>query len=126
MGIGEQIRKRRIQLGWSQQKLAEKMGYTSKSTITRIEKGYNDVSQSNVAKFAKVMDTTIGYLMGWSNEESKLSKPIITDNSNPAAKVFSSRFDSLSDNHQQQVLEYIDFLSAQEQKNDVARIIPKI
>lgn len=126
MGIGEQIRKRRIQLGWSQQKLAEKMGYTSKSTITRIEKGYNDVSQSNVAKFAKVMDTTIGYLMGWNNEESNLSKPIITDDSNPAAKVFSSRFDSLSDNHQQQVLEYIDFLSAQEQKNDVARIIPKI
>ena len=126
MGIGEQIRKRRIQLGWSQQKLAEKMGYTSKSTITRIEKGYNDVSQSNVAKFAKVMDTSIGYLMGWNNEESKLSKPIIADDSNPAAKVFSSRFDSLSDNHQQQVLEYIDFLSAQEQKNDVARIIPKI
>jgi transcriptional regulator with XRE-family HTH domain len=65
MTIGEKIKNRRIELGWSQQTLATKMGYTNKSTITRIEKGYNDVSQKNIAKSA---DTLI--LLGLSDSDS--------------------------------------------------------
>lgn len=65
MTIGEKIKKRRIALGWSQQKLADEMGYTSKSTITRIEKGNNDVAQKNIAKFASVLGVSIAYLMDW-------------------------------------------------------------
>lgn len=68
MTIGEKIKNRRIELGWSQQTLATKMGYTNKSTITRIEKGYNDVSQKNIAKFADVLGVSIAYLMDWDEE----------------------------------------------------------
>lgn len=73
MDIGEKIKKRRLELGWSQQTLADKMGYTSKSTITRIEKGINDVSQRNIAKFSEVLGVSIAYLMDW-DERSSLTK----------------------------------------------------
>lgn len=68
MTIGERIKQRRLELGWSQQKLADMMGYTSKSTITKIEKGNNDVAQRNIAKFADVLGVSIAYLMDWDEE----------------------------------------------------------
>ena len=73
MEIGKKIRDRRIELGWSQQTLAEKMGYTNKSTITRIELGYNDVSQKNIAKFAEVLGVSIAYLMDWDEDTTEES-----------------------------------------------------
>lgn len=63
--FGERIRLRRIQLGMTQEELAERMGYKTKSSINKIEKGVSDVPQSTVVKFADVMNTTPSYLMGW-------------------------------------------------------------
>lgn len=67
MGIGDKIKARRLEMGMSQQELAEAMGYTSKSTINKIELGKNDVTQSKVIKFANVLKTTPGYLMDWDD-----------------------------------------------------------
>ena len=74
MNIGERIKQRRLELGWSQQKLADKMGYTSKSTITKIEKGNNDVAQRNIAKFADVLGVSIAYLMDWDEASTDYAK----------------------------------------------------
>lgn len=68
MGIGDKIKQRRLELGMSQQELAEAMGYTSKSTINKIELGKNDITQSKVVKFAKILHTTPAFLMNWENE----------------------------------------------------------
>ena len=40
--------------------------YKSKTTIAKIENGTNDIVQSKVTEFAKVLDTTPAYLMGWT------------------------------------------------------------
>ena len=69
MNIGERIKNRREELGLSQDELAKKMGYTSRSTINKVEKGINDVTQTNVVKYAKALDTTVAYLMGWDESE---------------------------------------------------------
>jgi transcriptional regulator with XRE-family HTH domain len=66
--VGENIFLMRKQLGWTQEELAKKMGYKSKSTINKIELGINDISQSKVIKFAEVLGTTPAYLMGWEEE----------------------------------------------------------
>lgn len=63
--LGERIRQRREELGMTQTELAERMGYKSRSSINKIENGTNDIVQSKVEKFAKVLDTSIGFLMGW-------------------------------------------------------------
>ena len=58
MSVGENIRKRRIELRMSQQELAEAMGYKTRSTIAKIESGENDVSHKKLQKFAAILDTT--------------------------------------------------------------------
>ena len=41
--LSSRIRQRREQLGLSQEELAARMGYRSKSSITKLEKGINDL-----------------------------------------------------------------------------------
>ena len=50
----------------TQEELASRLGYKSKTTIAKIENGTNDIVQSRVTEFAKVLDTTPAYLMGWT------------------------------------------------------------
>ena len=62
--IYSRIRKRREEIGLSQEELAIRMGYKSKSSINKIEMGVNDIPQSKVFAFAKALGTTTAYLMG--------------------------------------------------------------
>ena len=74
MGIGGRIKKRREELGYTQEQLAEKMGYKSKSTINKIEAGINDITQSKITAFAEALKTTPSYLMGWKEEKEDPKK----------------------------------------------------
>lgn len=69
MNIGDRIKARRVQLGLSQEELAARLGYKSRSTINKIELGVNDITQSKVSAIAKALDTTSAYLMGWDEEK---------------------------------------------------------
>jgi transcriptional regulator with XRE-family HTH domain len=71
MNIGEKIKQRRTQLGWSQRDLAYKMGYTNNSTIVKIEQGKVDVSQTKIVQFSEVLGVSIAYLMDWEEEQKK-------------------------------------------------------
>lgn len=71
MTIGKQIKARREQLGLTQEDLAKKMGYKSKTTINKIEMGINEVTTSNAAKFAKALGMTIPEIMGWEDDKAK-------------------------------------------------------
>ena len=75
--IGRNISRIRKNLGITQEELAKMMGYKSKSTINKIELGVNDIPQSKIVQFAKVLGTTPAELMGWS-EEKKIS-PTVTE-----------------------------------------------
>ena len=41
--LSRRILQRRLELGLSQEELAQRMGYRSKSSITKLEKGVNDI-----------------------------------------------------------------------------------
>ena len=71
MSIGNNIKRKREELGYTQEELAQKMGYKSKSTINKIELGKNDVPQRKIMQFAKVLNTTVEYLMSWDEEKTK-------------------------------------------------------
>lgn len=62
--IYQRIKTRREELGLTQEELAARMGYKSKSSINKIEMGKNDIPQSKVIAFAKALETTTAYLMG--------------------------------------------------------------
>lgn len=65
------IRSRREELGISQDELAKRVGYKSRSSINKIEMGKNDITQSKIAEIAAALDTTPEYLMGWQASVSK-------------------------------------------------------
>lgn len=69
MTIGEKIAKRRKELDLTQEQLAKKLGYKSKSTINKIELGINDMTQSRVVSFAEALNVSVAYLMGWDDEQ---------------------------------------------------------
>lgn len=66
--LGARIRQRREELGYSQSYLASLLDYSDRSTIAKIEKGVNDVVQSKIVAFARALETTPGYLMGWTDD----------------------------------------------------------
>ena len=74
MAVGSNIKKRRFELGMSQQELADALGYRSRSTIAKIESGENDVSHKKLQKFAEVLDTTVESLItGIPSSQSRIS-----------------------------------------------------
>lgn len=74
MEIGERIKKRREELGMSQDELAKKVGYTSRSSVAKVETNANGMVQSKLVAFAKALNTTPAYLMGWTNDEETEKK----------------------------------------------------
>lgn len=82
MTIGGRIKARRNEMGLSQRELAARLGYKDHTTLTRIEAGKVELSQSNVVKFAKVLGVTPGYLMGWEQspeEAGALAAEVLKD-----------------------------------------------
>lgn len=67
--VGERIRIKREQLDMTQDELAQLTGYKSRSSINKIEKGGNDLPQSKIVAFAKALNTTPSYLMGWEDDK---------------------------------------------------------
>lgn len=59
------IKMKRLLNGWTQSELAQKMGYSDKSMIAKIENGKVDLSQSKIKAFASVLGCSVSDLMGW-------------------------------------------------------------
>ena len=65
MTVGERMKARRKSLGISADKVAEALG-VSRSTIFRYEKGdIEKVPSEHLEPIAYVLNTSVGYLMGW-------------------------------------------------------------
>lgn len=79
MSIGKRIKNRREALGMSQEELATKLGYKSRSSINKIELEINDVTQSKIAQIAKALRTTPAYIMGWEEEASQKKNDALAD-----------------------------------------------
>lgn len=65
MTFGDRIKARREALNITQEELAKRLGYKSRSSINKIELDERNMKQSQIAELAKALDTTPAYLMGW-------------------------------------------------------------
>ena len=77
--LGNRIRRLREKNGLSQEELAHRLGYTSKSTITKIEKGVNDIPQNKIVRFAECLNTTPAALMGWVDEDMSAKNDVLAN-----------------------------------------------
>ena len=76
MTLADRVRQRREDLGLSQEQLALRMGYSSRTSINKIENG-RPCSQKIIARLADALNVSIPYLMGWEDEEKE--KPTVQD-----------------------------------------------
>ncbi len=60
--FGDKIKKVRLEHGMSQEAFAKELGYTSKSTVNKIEKGVNDMSQDKLELLIKKFDLDVNDL----------------------------------------------------------------
>lgn len=67
---GQKIKQRREELNMTQDELARRTGYKSRSSINKIERGGNDLPQTKIVAFAHALDTTPSYLLGWEENDS--------------------------------------------------------
>ena len=68
-GLGERLKKKRKELGLSQEELAKRLGLKSKSTICKIERGDDNLTTTAIRKYANALNVEPGYLMGWEEVE---------------------------------------------------------
>lgn len=74
MEVGERIKLRREQLNMTQEELAQKVGYTSRSSVAKVESNANGMVQSKLLLFANALKTTPAYLLGWEEHETEQTK----------------------------------------------------
>lgn len=67
MTIGERIKQKRLELNMSQEELAFKCGYKSRSSINKIELA-RDLPLRKVELVAKALEVEPSYIMGWEEE----------------------------------------------------------
>lgn len=77
--LGDMIKKRREQIGMSQDELAQKVGYKSRSSINKIELNKQDLTQSQVTKIANALNVPVGYLLGDKIETPKSTNSLSID-----------------------------------------------
>ena len=86
MTIGDRIKSRRIELGYTQEQLATKLGYKTKGSIAKIENGEQSLTPERLYDIAKVLETSPSYLAGW--EDGAITLPVEIKFAENAAEEF--------------------------------------
>lgn len=73
MTIGQRIKRRREELQMSQEELANKIGYKSRSSINKIELDLYNLKQSKIKTIADALNTTPSYIMGWDELDESVN-----------------------------------------------------
>lgn len=136
--IGDRIKSRREELGLTQDDLALKLGYKSRSSINKIEKDGRNLPQKKILDIALALDTTVAYIMGWhepkvlysikdfpcpftelkEREESHnvIYQQIIEEFNNSPSGRLLSLFSQLTSDNKEDVMDYIEMKLAKQQK----------
>lgn len=68
MTIADRIKQKRLELGLTQEELAVKMGYSDKTSVSKIESSGDDISLKKINKIAKALGVDEAYLLGYYDE----------------------------------------------------------
>lgn len=95
--IGDRVRNRREELGWTQDELAEHAGYCNKTAISKLEHLGNEISMKQVRRLATALNCSMEHLMGWEEKpDMKLSDSTISTADIPAAVDLYAHYKSAS------------------------------
>lgn len=89
--FGKRVKDRRIELGMTQDELAKKTGYTSRSSINKIELGLVDLPQSKITAIANALFVSPTYLLGWENSNAGINNGIIGNQNSHNTIIFEGK-----------------------------------
>lgn len=72
MTTAQKIKRKREELGLSQEALAKRMGLKSKSSVSRIENSGDDITLKDVERIAEALGCSPLELMGWIYDPADL------------------------------------------------------
>ena len=105
MTIGERIRDRRIELGMTQDELAKKTGYKSRSSINKLESA-RVLPSRKIEKMAEALDCRPAYLMGWTDSpmDGTIVQVLHDFHDIDTHEVERARFDNSLTDHERDVI----------------------
>lgn len=112
MNIGDRIKNRRLELGLTQEEVAKKAGYKSRSSINKIELS-RDLPLTKVKEVARILDCTPSYLLGWEDKEQLIETAktdVMLSNMEDKLKQYALKLSKLPKEKQDLVLKMIDEL----------------
>lgn len=126
MRIGERIKQRRLELGYTADALAKLLN-KNRATIYRYENGDIENMPIDVLEpLAKVLNTTPAYLMGWTDSQQSI-EPKSTEGyyddpeaaefaeylrTRPGARMLFSAAKDMSKEEMEETVKYIEFLKS--------------
>lgn len=112
MNVGDRIKKRRLELGLTQEELAKKAGYKSRSSINKIELS-RDLPLPKVQEVARILDCSPSYLLGWEDKEQLIETAktdVMLSNMDNRLKEYALKLSKLPKEKQDLILKMIDEL----------------
>ena len=67
--VADRIRESRETMHLTQEELAERMGFSGKSSVCKIESSGDKVSLKTIKKASSALGVSIPYLMGWAEDD---------------------------------------------------------
>lgn len=107
MKMGEIIKQRRLELGLSQEELAVRCGFRSKSTISKMESGQRTTKTKNLLKVARALDLDPAVLVVPEEMDYLVTDPDI----DLVIETMRTRPDLAVE-----ILKYVKYLISQEEK----------
>lgn len=115
VSVGEKIRQRRIYLGMTQEELAHKVGYKSRTSINTIELK-RDMPMKKLKPIADALEISVFDLMGWEEKKdqgkysyvnSAAMADILLD---PDSQELVAEINTLRKEEKKELLNYAQFL----------------
>lgn len=81
MSLADRVRMRREELKLSQDDLAQKLGYKSRTSVNKVECG-RKISQKVIVRYADALGVSPAYLMGWDEkpeEQAQFEASVLLD-----------------------------------------------
>ena len=112
MNVGDRIKKRRLELGLTQEELAKKAGAKSRSSINKIELS-RDLPLPKVQEVARILDCSPSYLLGWEDKTNIVETAktdVMLSNMDNRLKEYALKMAKLPKEKQDLILKMIDEL----------------
>ena len=74
MDLYAKIKRRREEIGMSQQTLADLTGYSDRSSIAKVESGLVDLTLSKLESFANALAVSPLWLLGWGEKKEPVAQ----------------------------------------------------